>query len=249
MPIEAQEPEILAIALTIEEQSMHPIAKAIAEYAKRKNAEVRAGSAFKAIPGKGAQAHIQGEEYYAGNMKLFQDMGIDVARIKEKIEELQHQGNSIVIIGSKEKIHGVIAVADTIRKATVFALQQLKTVGIEKSVMLKGDNKGTAKQVAASAGVDDFMAELMPEDKVSAIKQLQAGGKVVAMVGDGINDAPALATANLGIAMVGAGTDAAIETADIILMADNLEKLPHTVKLSRKAMRIIKQNIWFSLLK
>ncbi|MNI68586.1 putative cadmium-transporting ATPase [compost metagenome] len=115
--------------------------------------------------------------------------------------------------------------------------------------MLKGDNKGTAKQVAASAGVDDFMAELMPEDKVSAIKQLQAGGKVVAMVGDGINDAPALATANLGIAMVGAGTDAAIETADIILMADNLEKLPHTVKLSRKAMRIIKQNIWFSLLK
>lgn len=195
LPIEAQEPEILAIALTIEEKSMHPIAKAITEYAKGKNAEDRAGSAFKAIPGKGAQAHIQGKEYYAGNIKLFQDMGTDVARIKVMIEELQQQGNSIVIIGSKEKILGVIAVADTIRKVTVMASQQLKTVGIEKSVMLTGDNKGTAKQVAASAGVDDFMAELMPEDKVSTIKQLQAGGKVVAMVGDGINDAPALATA------------------------------------------------------
>nr|WP_082067134.1 heavy metal translocating P-type ATPase [Paenibacillus terrae] len=248
LPVEAQEPEILAIALTIEEQSMHPIAKAITEYAKGENAENRVGSAFKAIPGKGAQAHIQGEEYYAGNLRLFQEIGVDVTRIRKKVEELQQQGNSIVIIGSKEKILGVIAVADTIRKATVIALQQLKTVGIEKSVMLTGDNKGTAKQVAASAGVDDYMADLMPEDKVSAIKQLQAGGKVVAMVGDGINDAPALASANLGIAMGGAGTDAAIETADIILMADNLEKLPHTVKLSRKALIIIKQNIWFSLI-
>jgi Cd2+/Zn2+-exporting ATPase len=114
--------------------------------------------------------------------------------------------------------------------------------------MLTGDNEGTAKKIAKQTGVDRYFAELLPEDKVNAVKQLQQEGKLVAMVGDGINDAPALATANLGIAMGGAGTDTAMETADIVLMADNLEKLPHTMKLSQKAMQIIKQNIWFSIL-
>ncbi|WP_246073143.1 heavy metal translocating P-type ATPase [Paenibacillus dokdonensis] len=243
-----EESEILSIALTIEEQSTHPIAKAITDFAKGKNIQSLSGYDFKAIPGQGAQAKIQGKNYYAGNIKLFRNIGVDVRRISADVEKLQEQGNSTVIMGTDETILGIITVADAIRNTTVDVLQKLKAVGIEKSVMLTGDNIGTAQRVASSAGIDDYMAELMPEEKVNAIKHLQIGGKVVGMVGDGINDAPALATANLGIAMGGAGTDAAIETADIVLMADNLEKLPHTIKLSRKALRIIKQNIWFSLI-
>jgi Cd2+/Zn2+-exporting ATPase len=162
--------------------------------------------------------------------------------------DLQSHGHTIVIVGTKENIFGIIAVADTIRQTTVHALKKLKQVGIHQTVMLTGDNEGTAKQIASLAGVNRYIAELLPEGKVEAIKELQKDNKVVAMVGDGINDAPALATANLGVAMGGAGTDTAMETADIVLMADNLEKLPHTIKLSRKALQIIKQNIWFSLI-
>ena len=128
------------------------------------------------------------------------------------------------------------------------SIANLEKIGVEQVVMLTGDNEGTAKAIALEAGVNRYFSELLPEEKVDAIKQLQEEGYRVAMVGDGINDAPALATANLGIAMGGAGTDTAMETADIVLMADNLEKLPHTIKLSRKALTIIKQNIWFSLI-
>src|SRR5699024_10855073 len=131
---------------------------------------------------------------------------------------------------------------------SVKALNGLKETGIKQVVMLTGDNEGTAKMISTEARIDRYFAELMPEEKVDAIKQLQNEGHKVAMVGDGINDAPALATSDLGIAMGGAGTDTAMETADIVLMADNLEKLPHTVKLSRKAISIIKQNIWFALI-
>ena len=161
---------------------------------------------------------------------------------------LQNEGNTLIIVGTKTTILGIIAVSDTVREITVKALKELKAVGIEQVVMLTGDNEGTAKKIAQQTGVDRYFAELLPEDKVNAVKDLQKEGKFVAMVGDGINDAPALATANLGIAMGGAGTDTAMETADIVLMADNLEKLPHTMKLSRKAMQVIKQNIWFSIL-
>ncbi|GED34532.1 hypothetical protein BCE02nite_56730 [Brevibacillus centrosporus] len=154
----------------------------------------------------------------------------------------------MVVVGSSTQIYGVIAVADKIRDITVSALRKLQDSGIQEIVMLTGDNSGTAKKVAEQTGVSRYFAELLPEAKVEAVKQLQREGKIVAMVGDGINDAPALATADLGIAMGGAGTDTAMETADIVLMADNLEKLPHTVKLSRTALRIIKQNIWFSII-
>lgn len=143
---------------------------------------------------------------------------------------------------------GIISVADKIRTTTVQSLKGLKQVGVKQVVMLTGDNEGTAKMISKEANVNRYFAELLPEDKVKAIKQLQKEGNKVAMVGDGINDAPALATSDLGIAMGGAGTDTAMETADIVLMADNLDKLPHTVKLSRKALAIIKQNIWFALI-
>lgn len=241
------ENEFLAIARTLEEYSTHPIAKAVVEYAKDKGVPVLQGEKFINIVGKGISAWIGNSEYFAGNMKLFKELSTSLDELEPQILSLQQDGNTIVIIGTSEKILGVIAVADAIRNTSVKALKGLQSVGIHQVVMLTGDNEGTARNVASETGVTRYFAELMPEDKVNAVKQLQKEGHFVAMVGDGINDAPALATADLGIAMGGAGTDTAMETADIVLIADNLEKLPHTIHLSRKAVQIIKQNIWFSI--
>jgi Cd2+/Zn2+-exporting ATPase len=171
-----------------------------------------------------------------------------IADREEQIIELQNSGNTLVFIGTKSSIRGIIAVSDPIRQTTVHTLKRLNVVGIRDIVMLTGDHEGTARKIAAEANVNRYFANMMPEDKAAAIKQLQSESNKVAMVGDGINDAPALATADVGIAMGGVGTSTAMETADIVLMADNLEQLPHTIQLSRKALTIIKQNIWFSIL-
>ncbi|EIM06267.1 heavy metal-transporting P-type ATPase [Planococcus antarcticus DSM 14505] len=246
--VKGTENELISIARTIEEHSIHPIAKAIISYADEQQISVKTGDSFKVIPGKGAQATIDGVEYFAGNPKLYQEMNVSLSSVADRIQTLQNEGHTLIVVGTRTAIFGVIGVADTIRSITVTAIQKLKSVGMEEMVMLTGDNNGTAKKIAVQTGVDRYFAELLPEDKVTAVKKLQQEGRKVAMVGDGINDAPALATADLGIAMGGAGTDTAMETADIVLMADNLEKLPHTIKLSRKALTIIKQNVWFSLL-
>ncbi|WP_435367781.1 heavy metal translocating P-type ATPase [Metabacillus litoralis] len=242
------EEELLSITLTLEDYSTHPIAKTIVEYAKIKGIQPKNGELFKSIVGKGVQATIDGVVHYAGNVKLFEELKIPLDNIKSQVLNIQSEGKTVVIIGNEKEVLGVISVSDTLRKTSVKGLQGLKQVGIKEVVMLTGDNEGTAKMISSEANVSRFFAELMPEDKVEAIKQLQKEGYKVAMVGDGINDAPALATADLGIAMGGAGTDTAMETADIVLMADNLEKLPHTINLSRKALALIKQNIWFSLI-
>ena len=175
-------------------------------------------------------------------------MNVSLEDVKNHVQEIQNKGKTVVIIGTQRQIIGVIAVSDTIRETSASALKALKQSGVNQTVMLTGDNEGTAKMIASEANVNRYFAELLPENKVDAIKKLQNEGHKVAMVGDGINDAPALATADLGIAMGGAGTDTAMETADIVLMADNLDKLPHTMKLSRNALTIIKQNIWFSII-
>ncbi|WP_163538472.1 heavy metal translocating P-type ATPase [Gracilibacillus sp. YIM 98692] len=246
--LSTSEDELLSIALTLEDYSTHPIAKTVVEYAKDKGVSFKNGELFKSIVGKGVQATIDGDVYYAGNLKLFEEMDMSLGNVRTQVQEIQSQGKTVVIIGTETEVMGIISVSDTIRPTTVQALNGLKQVGINQVVMLTGDNEGTAKMISKEANVSRYFAELLPEDKVNAIKQLQSEGHKVAMVGDGINDAPALATSHLGIAMGGAGTDTAMETADIVLMADNLEKLPHTVKLSRKALAIIKQNIWFSLI-
>ncbi|TRM11735.1 cadmium-translocating P-type ATPase [Lentibacillus cibarius] len=240
--------ELIAIARTIEAYSTHPIAQAITTYAEERAIDMKEGEAFQAIAGKGAQATIDGVEYFAGNPALFNELNVSLHEIEERLDSLQKNGNTLVVVGTRTEVLGIIAVADTIRPITVQAIQALKGIGMNEMVMLTGDNDGTAKKIASETGVDRHFADLLPEDKVTVIKQLQDEGKRVAMIGDGINDAPALATADLGIAMGGAGTDTAMETADIVLMADNLEKLPHTIRLSRKALNIIKQNVWFSLL-
>ncbi|MCM3741772.1 cadmium-translocating P-type ATPase [Oceanobacillus luteolus] len=242
------EDELISLAFTLENHSTHPIAKAIVEYAEDSGVQAKSGKSFKNIVGKGVQAIINGEFHYAGNIKLFEEMNVPIHHVRTQVEHLQTQGKTVVMIGTEHEIMGIISVADTIRSTTVKALHGLKQVGVNQLVMLTGDNEGTAKVISKESSINRYFAELLPEDKVDAIHQLQKEGHEVAMVGDGINDAPALATADLGIAMGGAGTDTAMETADIVLMADNLEKLPHTVKLSRKALTIIKQNIWFSLI-
>lgn len=247
-PYNMTENELLSIALTLEEHSSHPIAKTIVNYVKEKGVSSKKGDLYKSIVGKGVQATVEGNVYYAGNLKLFEDMNIALDHVKKDVESIQNLGRTVVIIGTKHDIKGLISVSDTIRKTTVLALNSLKQIGVKQVVMLTGDNDGTARLISKEANINRYFSELLPEDKVSVIKQLQNEGLKVAMVGDGINDAPALATADLGIAMGGAGTDTAMETADIVLMADNLEKLPHTMKLSRKALTIIKQNIWFSLI-
>ncbi|SER65101.1 Cd2+/Zn2+-exporting ATPase [Gracilibacillus ureilyticus] len=244
----ASEEELISIALTLENYSTHPIAKTIVSYAKDKGIQEKNGQLYKSIVGKGVQATIDGEIYYAGNVKLFEELNVPLSSIQKELQKIQSEGKTVVIVGTSTELLGVISVSDTIRETTVKALNGLKHVGIDEVVMLTGDNEGTAKMIAKEANVSRFFAELLPEDKVDAIKRLQQEGYKVAMVGDGINDAPALATSDLGIAMGGAGTDTAMETADIVLMADNLEKLPYTVKLSRKALTIIKQNIWFSII-
>ncbi|AIK36416.1 copper-translocating P-type ATPase [Bacillus pseudomycoides] len=246
--LDCPENELLSIATTIEEYSNHPIARAITTYAKEQQISVQEGKKFRAIVGKGAQVNINGETYYAGNAALFDDLGTSLQVWKEPIQEMQRIGQTVVLIGTNHTILGMISVADSIRSTTYQTIQELKRTGIRETVMLTGDNEGTANHIAQKAKVDRYFANLLPEDKVRSVKHLQSEGKTVAMIGDGINDAPALATANLGIAMGGAGTDTAMETADIVLMADNLEKLPYTMKLSRKALHIIKQNIWFSLI-
>ncbi|MEV5025106.1 cadmium-translocating P-type ATPase [Paenibacillus sp. LPE1-1-1.1] len=241
------EHDVLSVARTLEEYSTHPIAKAVVDHANDKGVPSLKGEQFRNIVGKGIQAVISETEYFAGNLRLFQELKTPLGQTESLITSLQQEGNTLVIVGTKDKLIGVIAVADTVRESAVNALKSLKQAGINQVIMLTGDNEGTAKKVAAQTGVTRYFAELLPEDKVKAIRKLQKEGNIVAMVGDGINDAPALATADLGIAMGGAGTDTAMETADVVLMADNLEKLPHTAKLSRKALKIIKQNIWFSI--
>jgi len=246
--LNGQPDELIRIAHTIEAHSTHPIAKAITDYAGEREIGVKDGLNYQAIAGKGAKATVDGVDYFAGNPKLFEELDISVENIRDHIHSIQKDGGSIVIVGTRTEIIGVIGVADTIREITLDSIQKLKSTGLKEMVMLTGDNEGTAKKVADSAGVDRYFSDLMPEEKVTAVKKLQAEGKSVAMVGDGINDAPALATADLGIAMGGAGTDTAMETADIVLMADNLEKLPYTIQLSRRSLKIIKQNVWFSLI-
>ncbi|MGE7303218.1 heavy metal translocating P-type ATPase [Priestia megaterium] len=244
----AEENQLLAITKTLEDYSNHPIARAIVDYTAEKKVVSLQGSNFKILTGKGVQATIQDTVYYAGNAKLFSDLGTPLTHCWSQIEKLQNEGKTIIIVGTAKSVLGIISVADTIRHTTISALESLKQNGMQQIVMLTGDNEGTAKMIASQSRVDRYFADLLPEDKVKAIQQLQHEGYQTAMVGDGINDAPALATADLGIAMGGAGTDTAMETADIVLMADNLEKLPHTMKLSRKALAVIKQNIWFSII-
>ncbi|WP_410507830.1 heavy metal translocating P-type ATPase [Methanosarcina hadiensis] len=240
--------EFLSIASAIESRSEHPLAEAILKAAEEHGAEVSVISAFEAIPGKGARAVIQGKTYQIGNSRLFAERTMDLKHVEDEISRLQNEGKTVMMLGDDSRILGLIAVADVLRENSGQAVRKLKKAGIKKVIMLTGDNESTARAIAAKSGVDDFRADLLPEDKLDTIKGLLAEHGKVAMVGDGVNDAPAMAMSTVGIAMGAIGTDTALETADIALMADDLTKLTDTIKLSRKTLGIIKQNIAFALI-
>ena len=242
----AQEPLLSAIA-AVESMSQHPLAKAVVAYAHQNGAQKVAVSNFQSVTGKGAYAEIDGMTTYIGSLSWAQELSSLPDAMLQQAASLQRQGKSVMAIVTGTEFSGLLAVADPIRAESRGVLEQLKSIGIRHTVMLTGDHQVTAEAIATELGVTDVRAGLMPEDKLTAIKQLSDQYGRVAMVGDGINDAPALAAASVGIAMGGAGTDAALETADIALMADDLGKLPYTMKLSRKTLRIIKENIMFAL--
>ncbi|MDZ5782049.1 heavy metal translocating P-type ATPase [Marinococcus luteus] len=245
---DGDEDRLLSVASTLEAYSNHPIARAITAYAREQKVTPLEGVNFYAEPGKGVSGTIQGKAYAAGKPEWLKEKGIQTEQIQEEIQKLQNEGMTVVLIGDGESILGYVGVADKIRPVSSEAVQSLHKNGIRELTVLTGDNEGTAAKIAGQANIDRYMAGLLPEDKAKAVCTLQQEGRRVGMVGDGINDAPALATADIGIAMGGAGADTSMEAADIVLMADNLEKLPYTIRLSRKALRIIKQNIWFAVL-
>ncbi len=242
------ENELLQLVASAETRSEHPIAQAIVEEAKNRGLSIPEPEAFRAIPGKGVRAQVNGRALIVGSHRIFQENGNGHRNdpIPEDILSLQHDGKTTIFVMDNHHLLGVIAVADLPREKAAETIAELRRLGIHRIAMLTGDYKPVAENIARQLGVDEVYAELLPGDKVEVIRRLQKEG-VVGMVGDGINDAPALALADIGVAMGAAGTDVAMETADIVLMADDLSKLPFTFRLARRARAIIFQNLTFSI--
>jgi Zn2+/Cd2+-exporting ATPase len=241
------ENELLERAAALEAHSTHPLARAIIAYAQQRGTTIRPAEEYQIIQGKGATGRINGQDYWLGSHRYLEERMQETEEVHQKLEALSAAGRTVVVIGKANHVCGFIALADTVRPGTERTLRALRDSGVKHIVMLTGDNRGTAEAVARATGVDEVHAELLPADKVSAVEVLVAKYGRVAMVGDGVNDAPALGRATLGIAMGAAGSDAAIETADIALMSDDLSKLPWLIRHSRRTLSVIRQNIGFSL--
>jgi len=238
---------VVALAASIAVRSAHPISAAIVRYAGRAGAAVAPGSDVRALAGRGAEGDVRGMRVVVGNHRLFEERSLCSPRIEAELDVLESGGRTPVLVARDDVTVGVIGIADRPRESSRGALDLLRHQGVDAVVMLTGDSAGTARAIAGELGVDEFRAELLPEDKVAAIEELRRQYGTVAMVGDGINDAPALASADVGIAMGAAGSDAALETADVALMTDELLKIPYTLRLSRATLRNIKVNLGISL--
>lgn len=243
-----QEEEFIKIAAAIESRSEHPLARSIVQYCISRDYEYPAVKDFKAFGGLGARGKVEEQTYYIGNPRFMVSQGYPVNKYLVSINELESEGHTVVLMASTKHILGWIAISDQLRPHVDEALASLKKAGIEKTIMLTGDNRAAAAAIARQANIDEYRAQLLPEDKVHEVRKLMQRYKKVAMVGDGINDTPALAASTVGIAMGVAGSDAALETADITLMADDLSKLAFTIHLGRRTLQIIRQNVAFSLL-
>lgn len=243
------EEKYFSIITALESYSQHPLASAILKEADNRAISYKSVvvDEFTSITGKGIQGNIEGITYLVGSPKLFESILTDNSKIIETYQRLQQQRKTAMLLGTDKQILAVIAVADELRESSKAVIEKLHDLGIEHTIMLTGDNATTAQSIGKQTGVTEIKGDLMPQDKLDYIKSLKETYGKVAMVGDGINDAPALAASTVGIAMGGAGTDTALETADVALMGDDLQKLPFIVKLSRQTLRIIKQNITFSL--
>lgn len=239
----------LSIISSLESLSQHPLASAILNEADKTNVDYKSIQIedFQSITGKGLTGIHQNIRYYIGSPKLFSASVIEETAVKVQYRQFQEQGKTAMYFGTDEQILGVIAVADEVRDSSAAVISELHKLSIEHTIMLTGDNTKTAESIGKQLGVTEIKGDLMPQEKLDSIKALRTTYNKVAMVGDGINDAPALAASTVGIVMGGAGTDTALETADVALMGDDLQKLPFIVRLSRQTLKVIKQNITFSL--
>jgi Cd2+/Zn2+-exporting ATPase len=241
------ERELLERAAAMEQRSDHPLAVAIVAHARQKRVTPPAAEDFKIIQGKGATARFNGQMYWLGSHRYLEERGQETPEIHAQLESMSGSGRSVVVIGNDQHVCGFVTLADEIRPEAPPTLAELRRQGIEHLIMLTGDNEPTARAIAKQTGIDEFRAELLPADKVKIVEELVAKYGAVAMLGDGVNDAPALARATIGIAMGAVGSDAAIETADIALMSDDLSRLPWLIQHSRRTLAVIRQNISFSL--
>lgn len=248
------EAEILRVAAGLDAKSTHPLAQAVVRYAREKNIEPGVATETENLAGKGNRASMDGHRYFVGNHRLVHELSICSPELEARLAELEERGNSVVVVGHQPhdscagEVWGILAVGDAIRPDAARAIEALQKAGVQEIVMLSGDNQKAASAVAAQVGISRARGDMLPEDKTVEIKQLKAKYGVVGMIGDGINDAPALATASFGIAMGAAGSDTAIETADIALMQDDLGQLPVAIETSRRVLRVIKFNIGFAVL-
>lgn len=241
------ERELLERGAALEAHSTHPLARAIVAYARQRGIAVRPADEYEIMQGKGATGRFNGQDYWLGSHRYLEERGQETKEVHERLTALSAAGQTVVVVGNASHVCGFIALADGVRPGIKQTLQALRDAGIHHIVMLTGDNQGTANAIARETGVDEVHAELLPVDKVTSVETLVGKYGQVAMVGDGINDAPALGRATLGIAMGAVGSDAAIETADIALMSDDLSKLPWLIRHSRRTLAVIRENIGFSL--
>ena len=236
--------ELLQLLASAERGSEHPLAEAIVTYATERDVRLLPVDSFEAVPGQGVKAFISGKEVLVGSRRFMHNHDVDIERDEPKMYEYEEQGKSAVLIAVDRECKGIVAVADTLKETAKEAIEQLKAEGIDVMI-LTGDNERTARAVGKAVGIDHVLAEVLPEDKANKIKEIQAEGKKVAMVGDGINDAPALATADIGIA-IGTGTEVAIEAADVTILGGELLLIPKAIKISRLTIRNIRQNLFWA---
>lgn len=238
--------ELLRLAAIVEKKSEHPLGVAVFETARRELGVIPDPEKFSAIPGRGVTGLVKGQEILVGTRKLMMEWGLDPTSCESRLGELEDQGKTAMLMALEKKVVALIAVADVIKDTSAEAIQQLTKLGIEV-FMITGDNRRTARAIAEQVGINNVLAEVLPENKAEEVEKLRSQGKVVAMVGDGINDAPALATADIGMA-IGTGTDIAMEAADITLMRGDLRSIVTTIRLSRKTMGKIKQNLFWAFI-
>lgn len=236
--------ELLRFAASAEKGSEHPLGEAIVKGAEKEGLQLSKVTKFVSLTGRGVHAEIEGRQVLAGNLKLMQEEGLDTAELKEAVDRLAEEGKTPMYVAIDEKVSGIVAVADVVKRNSAEAIRKLQSRGIEV-VMITGDNRRTAEAIAKQVGINRVLAEVLPEDKSNEVRKIQAEGRKVAMVGDGINDAPALAQADIGIA-IGSGTDVAMESADIVLMHSDLMDVPTAIKLSDDTIRNIRQNLFWA---
>ncbi|WP_298844487.1 HAD-IC family P-type ATPase, partial [Clostridium sp.] len=235
---------LIQIAATAEKGSEHPLGEAIVKEAEERRMELKKSTGFKAIPGLGIEVIIDDNITLLGNKRLMDESHVSLENLENVSDKLAGEGKTPMFIAINGRLSGIIAVADTVKENSKKAIERLHSMGIQVA-MITGDNRRTAEAIAAQVGIDTILAEVLPEDKANEVKKLQAEGRKVAMVGDGINDAPALAQADIGIA-IGSGTDVAMESADIVLMRSDLMDVPTAIQLSKKTITNIKQNLFWA---